>query len=167
MDIAAISLETYEDFVSAGITLCEDMDNNRWAMGDLVLLATPKGQHRTGKTRTDFARDVDISPRTMMNYCQLAAFYPPSVRGNYPNLRHTHFRSAHQHSHGHLPTALAYLEIASRDGLKTGAFELWLDEHKLSRETVLCAILARAKVFIPPDEQELIAEVEAVLHGNS
>lgn len=90
-DVAAIP-DDWEALADAGRAVMTEMDTGRWLAGDIANRVTRTfGQDSLGK----FATDIGIARRqTLYTYAQVAARYDFSLRGEFPALSWSHYRTA-------------------------------------------------------------------------
>lgn len=86
---------SYEELVENCRIAREDIDKNRWLVGDTALFVeTAYGEH----TLEDFAREIGANQSTVKGWKRVAKFYPNSIRAELiqsnPNLSYTYFKDA-------------------------------------------------------------------------
>jgi hypothetical protein len=90
IDVDAVGDE-WETLVSAGQTIVEAHDRNRWALGDLGR----KCERRYGEqSLAQYAAAINVRPKTMYDYTACAAFYDRDERAAFPTLTWSHYRVA-------------------------------------------------------------------------
>jgi len=74
--------------------------------------------------------DINLEPRRLQEYTQIAMFYPSECRYLYENLTWTHYRDAMRTHKDDLVGALDMLDRASDLGLTTNTFREYLQENQ-------------------------------------
>jgi hypothetical protein len=84
--------DDWEALASAGREVMQHMDTGRWLAGDIANRVTRAfGDDSLGK----FAADIGIARRqTLYTYAQVSARFDDSLRGEFPALSWSHFRTA-------------------------------------------------------------------------
>lgn len=161
--------DTYELKLALGIELVQGIDKNKWALGDLGLsFVVDKRESLTVNTSLyTFGEAINIGGRRMQEYTQVARYYAPEHRGEYPNLAWTHYKYAMQAYKEDVECALEALEYAADLDLKTAPFKAWLDEQRKSRADALKSGLGEAIEIIRGlnPQHPHIEVLERILHG--
>jgi hypothetical protein len=94
LNIAEVS-DSWEELVSTGIVLVQDMDQGRWALGDLVSqkVVAKYGEDSIGK----YAAEIGVAKaQTLRDYARVARRYQIAFRNAFSDssLTFTHFRAA-------------------------------------------------------------------------
>lgn len=109
-------LDSWDDFVSAGVQVREDKDDCQWIIGDLSneLTGRPvRGRPNTNReTQASYARDIGIARQTLNRYASNSRFYDNALRGAFA-LPYRHWDLARRAAKGDVAVAVEWLEKAN------------------------------------------------------
>jgi hypothetical protein len=101
----------YAVLTELGKQAVEQMDRNRWRLGDYTrLLITYFTRYNHGDVK-QFAEDISIDPGRLYEFSGMASFYPPEVREEFSelNLSYSHWREARRLKE--LDKAIEFLKV--------------------------------------------------------
>lgn len=111
-DLAAMGDE-WETLVSAGQTIAEAHDRNRWTLGDLGNKVTRRyGTNALGS----YAFQINVRQSTMYEYAACSSFYLFDDRTAFPPLSWSHYRAAMKVKDKDRETAMLWLAKAADEG---------------------------------------------------
>jgi len=86
--------DTYESLCDEGRTAVEELDRNKWRIGDLASKAT---RLHANVSVDDYAREINLHAKTLYEYRRVAEYYPVSARTEFlsgTNISWSHFKDA-------------------------------------------------------------------------
>jgi hypothetical protein len=160
--------DDWEALASAGREVMQHMDTGRWLAGDIANRVTRTfGDDSLGK----FAADIGIARRqTLYTYAQVSARFDFSLRGEFPALSWSHFRTAVrakddaelflvQAQDNGWPVAELARQIAAAIGARVPPRKLWEGDATIWHEHFPLGDITHLACGIAPLPEDLLVRV--------
>lgn len=155
----------YPEYVAAGARYRKAGDEQKWALGDLVvefcktfdveLKPGRPAAGATGPTLTGWARDIGDRTTRLSECGKTAEFYPDNVRGHedYKDLSWSHFNKARQASGNDLGSAEELLSMAALHHMGPDDFAHYCAGDYWDGEIEWHELPERIRSFVPTGEK--------------